>query len=165
MTADEQVVIDGPNEQYVIYGPPRIVRGSAGRPVREAVSFDEVMQRIEYYGVELAGRGALPAEFIDTPVAVARGTLAAYEAMLVLADELVDAARKDGEEPVAGLSPLLCGLEGHAVEVETVERTMRRFIVEKTDEPIPRHFEVSGSERRQADYDYLQVLDLGRVID
>lgn len=129
----------------------------------ERIPFSEVMERIEFYGVELAGRGALPASFIDETLGVECGSMDAWNAMSVLADELVAAAAKDGETPLAGLSPLLIGLEGHAVEVETVDRHTRKFIVELTDEPIPRHFEVAGESRRQADYDYLQVLDLGEM--
>lgn len=129
----------------------------------ECVSFDEVMERIEFYAIELVGRGKYPADYLTDPVAVPRGTEAAYVTMTALAEDLIAAAREDGETPVAGLSPPLIDLEGHAVEVETVDRRVRKFIVQKTDEPIPRHFEIAGDSRRQADYDYLQVLDLGPI--
>jgi hypothetical protein len=127
----------------------------------ERIPFAEVAERIEYYAVELVGRGKYPASYLDEPIGVPYGSQAAWVTMTSLAEDLIAAAAEQGETPVAGLSPPLMGLEGHAVEVETVDRRMRKFIVEKTDEPIPRHFEVAGDTRRQADYDYLQVLDLG----
>jgi hypothetical protein len=126
----------------------------------EPIGFDEIMYRIGDYASEISGIRMTPLSDLPSPE---RGTLEAYYTMCILHDELVAAAALEGKDPTSGESPLLVGLEGHAVEVETEDRKMRRFIVERTDEPIPRHMEFNGRSRRQADRDYLQVLDLGEI--
>jgi hypothetical protein len=149
---ERSVQIDGDHEWYVIDHGNR----------RTILTFDDCMWRIEDYGIELAGRGKLPGHFIDAPVQVSRGTVAAYDTMCILADELIAAAQADGERPVAGWCSQLVDLVGHAVEVLTNTGETRRFIVGFADEaPIPHHLEIAGSRTRDAERTYQSVRDLG----
>jgi hypothetical protein len=151
MTDERDVKIDAEHEQYVIEHGDRQTR----------LSFDDCMWRIADYGIELAGRGKLPAAFIYAPVQVPRGTIAAFDTMRILADELIAAAEADGEQPAAGLSPQLEDLVGHTVEALTTTGETRRFVVGLSSDPIPCHLEVTGQTSRDAEREYESVLDLG----
>ena len=153
MINERSVVIDAAYEWYVIDHGDR----------RTILTFDDCMWRIADYGIELAGRGRLPASFIDTPVQVPRGTLAAYDTMCILADELVAAAQADGDQPQVGYCEQLVDLEGHAVEVLTNTGETRRFIVGVADEAIPHHLEIAGSRVRDAERTYQWVRDFGNL--
>lgn len=151
MINERNVIVDHDHEWYVVDHGDRCT----------ILTFDDCMWRIEDYGIELAARGALPAEFIDAPVQTPRGTIAAYDTMRILADELIVAAQAEGERPEAGWSAQLVDLEGHAVEVLTNTGETRRFIVQVADEAIPHHLEVAGSRTRDAERTYQWVRDLG----
>jgi hypothetical protein len=112
------------------------------------LSFDVVMDRIERYSIELAGRGVLDASYIETPVRVQRGTMEAYDTYCNLRERLCRLVEETGERAVAELNPQLVGLEG--CEVEVTETNMhwgptrpRRFIVAVSDGSIPSHLEVA----------------------
>jgi hypothetical protein len=129
--------------------------------------FDECMERIELYGIELAGRGVIDAQYIDTPARAMRGSIGAYDTMRVLEEQLI-AALDEGETAVAALSPDLYGLEGHLVEATTNDGETRRFRVGLSEGPIPVHLEITNwtdKGRRPAAREYASVRDLGHYND
>jgi hypothetical protein len=129
--------------------------------------FDECLSLIERYSIELAGRGRLPEQYIDAPMRAERGTLAAYDTMRILEEALI-AALGEGETAVAGLTPDLHGLEGHRVEVTTLDGETRRFVVGLSSDPIPCHLEITDWTdlgKRPAEAAYEAVRDLGHTND
>jgi hypothetical protein len=133
------------------------------------LGFDVVLDRVERIVIELIGRGALPASYLDNElkaVKVARGTLAAYDTYRNLMDLLQRTCARDSERAVYDLSPQLTGLEGHRVEVIDRHGERRRFIVGKSTGWAPCHLEIKridSSGGGPADREYQSVHDLGRV--
>lgn len=155
-TTERNITINAEQSLYVIHHSDHIT----------TLGFDVCLRNIESYCIELAGRGALPDEYIEAPVKVKRGSIGAYDTMVILQKLTGDAAEAQGEQAVAHLSPQLMGLEGHRVEVETTYGETRRFIVGRSTGRMPCHLEIARRDSSggiAAEHEYESVRDLGRV--
>lgn len=150
MTTDENVKINEREQRYDIEG-------------EDSLGFDECVERVARYSMELAARGSLPELFIDAPVTAQRGTIEAYRTMKLLEHDLIEVVTEADDVAMADLSIDLMGLEGHCVEVVSHggERTYR-FVVGRTGGPIPMHTETDYTGTRPAERRYDSVIDLGQ---
>lgn len=121
--------------------------------------FDVVLDRIKRMAIELAGRGVLPAEYmeVDDIEALAagdmaavrqllpeRGSMRAYDTMQLLTERLESVCKEQHDRAVFDLSPQLMGLEGWRVEVvDKPGDKPRRFIVGRSTGWAPCHLEIS----------------------
>lgn len=121
--------------------------------------FDNVLDRIKRIAIELAGRGKLPAKYIDVDDLDAlvdedaaalrkllppRGSMQAYDTMQNLMEVLKVTCAEQHDRAIFDLSPQLTGLEGWRVEVVDEEGDApRRFIVGKSTGWAPCHLEIS----------------------
>lgn len=130
----------------------------------DRLGFDECIERIERYSMELAARGSLPELFIDAPVTAQRGTMEAYRTMTLLERDLIEVVTAADDVAMADLSIDLMGLEGHVVDVVSHGgHETYRFVVGRTDGPIPTHLEIDSDSdgTRVAERRYDSVVDLG----
>jgi hypothetical protein len=152
---ERHVALDNINGCYVVTHENDVV---------SHIDYDEVLRRIERYSTELAGRGALPREHIESPVNAERGTMAAYDTFRNLMDILEKTVKAEGDYAVADLCPQLVGLEGHRVEVMDMgSLRKRRFTVGMSHGWLPVHMEIPGHgvEGQTAKAEYQTVKDLG----
>jgi hypothetical protein len=152
---ERDVALDNINECYVVTHENDVV---------SHIDYDAVLERIERYSIELAGRGALPPEYIELPVQAKRGTRQAYDVFRNLMDALEKTVKEQGDHAVADLCPQLAGLEGHRVEVMDVgSMRKRRFRVALSHGWLPVHMEIPGHgyEGQPARPAYDSVKDLG----
>lgn len=112
------------------FGETYVIRAQDGRV--ETLPWDVCLLRLERYASNL---------HIEMPRA-ARGTVAAYDTMRILQDALRAEYERTGEQAIAELSPLLIGVEGRAVEVETLDGERRRFVVARSNGFMPHHIEL-----------------------
>ena len=136
---EQNVGTDGFAETYVI----REQDGSV-----ETMPWDLCKLRVERYAINLR---------IEMPQ-VARGTIAAYDTMRILQEALRAECARTGEQAIAELSPLLIGLEGRTVDVETLDGERRRFVVAKSSGCMPHHIELRhDGPAVRADLEYRRV--------
>ncbi len=128
------------------------------------LSFEDCHERIRLMCLELIMRGILSSEYMegmDLPL----GSMRAYDTMRNLEDMVLTAVAESGENAVFDLSPQLCDLEGHLVDV-TDDDGCRTFVVGHTGGAIPFHQELDPETRRaerRASREYVEVTDLGPV--
>jgi hypothetical protein len=136
---EQNVATDGFTETYAIRGQDGSV---------ETMPWDLCLLRLERYAINL---------HIEMPQ-VARGTVAAYDTMRILQDALRAEYERTGEQAIAELSPLLVGVEGRTVEVETLDGERRRFVVGKSSGFLPHHIELRHDGLAvRADLEYRRV--------
>lgn len=155
---ERSVQINHDSELYVI---------ERGENDFRVLFFDQCIELIELYSMELAGRGVIDEHYGEQPTRTMRGSMGAYDTMRILEERLI-AALPEGETAVAALSPDLFGLEGHRVEVTTVDGETRRFRVGLSEGPIPVHLEITDwtdKGRKPAAREYESVRDLGHYND
>lgn len=158
-TTERKVTVNAEQERYVISHDNGY----------SCYGFDNALDEIERVVIELVGRGALPASYLDnelTAVKAQRGTLAAYDTLMNLREQLQKVCDEQGERAVAGLTPQLMGLEDHRVEVVTTYGETRRFIVGRSTGWMPCHLEIARRDSSGgigAEREYKSVTDLGRV--
>lgn len=159
---EREVTINEDQELYVIHNGTGV----------SCWGFDVVLDRIKRIAIELAGRGKLPAEYMEVDDLDAlisedaaavrallppRGTMRAYDTMQNLLDVLKATCEEQNDRAVFDLSPQLMGLEGWRVEVVDTEGDKpRRFIVGKSTGWAPCHLEIyrrnnygGGAARRE----------------
>lgn len=121
-------------------------------------SFDGVLDEIERVSIELAGRGAVSDDMIDSPHLPPRGSMQSWDHLQNMRERLRDVCSRQGESAVAGLSPQLTGLEGQAViVVDEPGATPRRFQVGVSGGWMPFHLEIQDSGRTPARIEYHDV--------
>ncbi len=153
---ERAVTINHDQELYVI---------QADEGWHSCLGFDVVKDRIERYCLELIMRGKLSSDYMEG-VDVVRGSRGAYDTMMNLRDMLRTEVEESGERAVCELSPQLCDLEGHRVEVVDRHGVTRRFIVGKSTGWLPCHLEIKRRTYHgglPADREYQSVTDLGPV--
>jgi len=127
------VTLNDEQELYVI---------QAGGGGYSCLGYDVCLDRIDRITTELAGRRAMPENFIDGTVKVERGTLGAYDVYRALQAHLIKVCKDQNERAVYDLTPQLTGLEGRRVEVVDMHGETRRFKVGLSTGPIPIHLEL-----------------------
>jgi hypothetical protein len=158
-TIERHITVNVERELYVINHGDHI----------SCYGFDNALDEIERVVIELVGRGALPASYLDNElpaVKASRGTLTTYDTLVNLREKLRAVCDEQGERAICGLSPQLVGLEGHRVEVRTVYGETRRFIVGKSTGWMPCHLEIRRRDSTgggAAEREYASVRDLGKV--
>jgi hypothetical protein len=128
--------------------------------------YDVVLRDIDLMFTELAGRRALPEEYIDNAPIPVRGSMEAWDLRVILMDQLKAVCAEQGEQAIFNLSPQLLGLEGWRVQALTKYNETRRFIVGRSSGWAPCHIELARSNSNDgpaAEREYESVRTLEKV--